>query len=1157
MNLISFLGKRFKRFFSSGQKVPTSKFRWLILMGVLCIAPWQEAEAASDWDRYWNTFKWNEKTGCIEYKVRYFQTWGGGGDKGHCGFEDDENPTGFVITQNTPKKVSYQINCNYDGVLKMTANVPGDYKNYITHQKYSDEDEHIMEWSQPITSNDLNKDFTINMKGVWWREGSTKDQKIDETWSSGLRTTVQTANYTSIGGEFVSSSNQPAVKISWEREISNRNCGSWGDIDLYEDNRKMGSDETHIKENYNTKGDFVLNVDEAFLEKSHKFKVHQEYFPTKNNQISYITESADYVLKAYPQVQRFFVKVDTDKKAVSLKWEISSVMGSDYNDSPFLLTIKNLTVDTTKVIEIAYDPKLSSYESFMDLKDGDKSQYYFSIERKATRNISGWEKFKKEQKISVNTNYPQNASAQFHSKDKPYVEIKWDQDGAIWTTGSELKLVRTNETTSVVEEFNLNYEEGIYKDELLRFCNSYSYVLKMIPGSDRYKQKSIALGSSVKPSKVGSISDFNVSKGYYSDRVNLKWKATDDVDEILVERREVYGSDTAFRKIETVNATVNSDLSYDDNSCLPGILYEYRIYGLKECGGEKLYTKEFLKDFGFRTPTGDFYGHITFENGQGVDSVTVRLEADGDLETYALSLNGTGKVEIPGKNILADTSAVTLQAWVYPSSSENNALIINKKDIFKVAFKEGHFLFIVGDNDTIKAKSESPLYTYTHVSAVYDQSTSQAYIYLNGELSAKATIENVSFRKDLNGDVVLGENFEGEIDEVRLWSRALSKSEILADYTRYLIGNEKNLDAYYTFDFMSDDQIYDSSFEGKATYHGNTGINSNVHKVKSHLSSNSLSYCSVTDSSGVYNIRSVPYYGNGTAYTIIPRKGSHQFSPKQEIRFIGEGAQHHTVNFTDNSSFEVTGYVYYSGGNYPVEGVHFTIDGAIALNKSGQYIKTEADGSFSINVPVGIHEVKAVKDGHTFELDGRICNSDGSDRNYQDIITEIKLYDNTKVKYIGRICGGEVQEAFPVGFSLSKNNLANDMKIVLKPTQKKYKLQSVSHTEKVSHPILKGTLARVPKTKAKTTSVEYNTDNITIHVNNETGEFIAWVYPIEYTVSLSVYGHEGITGDKSSLNLSPYKVEQFEKYEYVDSVYTNGINDKEGYKKVSYVDSIG
>ena len=310
MNLISFLGKRFKRFFSSGQKVPTSKFRWLILMGVLCIVPWQKAEAA-DWDWHWNTFKWNPRSGCIEYKVRYFQTWGGS-NKGHCGFEDDENPSGFLITQNTPQKVVYRINCDYDGALKMTTNVPSDYSDYVTHDKYSDEDEHIMEWSQPITSKDVNEKFTINMKGVWWKEGSSPDQDIDETWSAGLVATVQTAKYTSIDANFVSSSNQPAVKINWERETNNRNCATLGTLDLYENNQKMSGKGTHLAETTNTSGAFVFNVDEAFLEKSHKFKVHQEYFPTKNNQISYVSESGDYVLKAYPQVQKFLVKVDAD-----------------------------------------------------------------------------------------------------------------------------------------------------------------------------------------------------------------------------------------------------------------------------------------------------------------------------------------------------------------------------------------------------------------------------------------------------------------------------------------------------------------------------------------------------------------------------------------------------------------------------------------------------------------------------------------------------------------------------------------------------------------------------------------------------------------------------------------------------------------------------
>ena len=97
MNLISFLGKRFKRFFSSGQKVPTSKFRWLIMLGVLCIVPWQEAMAGCDsygnvecWKKCYNDCWWNAEEGVIHYKIRYWQNWGSGGGGDWCGWRKKE-----------------------------------------------------------------------------------------------------------------------------------------------------------------------------------------------------------------------------------------------------------------------------------------------------------------------------------------------------------------------------------------------------------------------------------------------------------------------------------------------------------------------------------------------------------------------------------------------------------------------------------------------------------------------------------------------------------------------------------------------------------------------------------------------------------------------------------------------------------------------------------------------------------------------------------------------------------------------------------------------------------------------------------------------------------------------------------------------------------
>lgn len=65
-----------------------------------------------------------------------------------------------------------------------------------------------------------------------------------------------------------------------------------------------------------------------------------------------------------------------------------------------------------------------------------------------------------------------------------------------------------------------------------------------------------------------------------------------------------------------------------------------------------------------------------------------------------------------------------------------------------------------------------------------------------------------------NNKVVMGEGFEGAIDEVRLWNKALNADTIASDYNRYLVGNEDGLQAYYTFDYSVDDAFYDISYKG-------------------------------------------------------------------------------------------------------------------------------------------------------------------------------------------------------------------------------------------------------------------------------------------------------------------------------------------------------
>lgn len=1196
MNLISFLGKRFKRFFSSGQKVPTSKFRWLILMGVLCFVPWQEAEAASGCS--WSTYKdkdevtWDAERGVIHYRIRACQTWGGQGNA-RCAWGGDHS-TGLYLTQNTATKRTIHIKCDMeynDNGSKLDNNnliYKWDDEDAPGAQGGSDETTWYMVFDVPVEQSDLGKTITIDMDGYWWKKGGS-GEGVDETYAQKSYKSV-TLSYPSDPGLKITKTYydcskdakgnplHPMISFNWSQS-DDSNIRGKGTVYLYNGDSKTNvggfTERAAAKYEYFTVNTYGAK-DNHNLTSTKKYKLVQ--IASRNVSANNIKATQTFTFKsdeveipAYPQVSEVSSDFDSNSKKLTFKWSVPSVTTTNVDTSGFVFSVtKTLlgkngkdSVSTTTSGRTSYNRTTPNYSHVVSLASGEKARFKFHVERAATASsalICYGKTYGKDVEVTISTEhcYPINPSATLSSDDSK-VDIVWGTSGSVWSAGTEMIIRKTNLVASSYSDIVLDekaYKSGHYVDDLISPCNNYSYALILAPGVSGYEKRTIDVEGVIEPRRQGTVKNLVISKGYYSEKVDLDWETTSAFDEIVIDRREYNNVNSSFKKIQSITSTsASSEYSIEDRTCQPGIMYEYRVYGLSNCAGKLITSEDTITGIGFRTPTGNFYGRVTFENGQGVDSVDVRLETEDETSSNALSFNGNGTATIPGDKVLVSADAISIQAWVKPvidSIAGNSMSIVSKGKSLDLGLIDGSVYFKLGQDTFITNKKVADV-QFTHVSAVLSKPTLQ--IYYNGELILKDSVNNLIYEPE-SDNVIFGKDYKGVIDEVRLWSRALEANEIFKDYTRYLTGNESGLDAYYTFDYLLPNEFYDCS-STKRVFHANTGKLKNVEIVESKLSNDQLSYKGYTNVDGTYSINAVPYFGEGTSYTIIPRKGTHQFSPKQEIRFVGADAQSHTVNFTDNSSFAVSGTIYYAGGTYPVEGVHFTIDGAIALNKSGQYIMTDADGNFTINVPVGTHEVKAVKDGHTFELDGRICNSDGSDRNYQDVVTGLKLYDNTKIKYIGRICGGEVQESFPVGFSLSKNNLANDMKIVLKPTQTNRELQSVAHVETVSHPVLKGTLARAPKTNAKETTVEYNTDNITIHVNNETGEFIAWVYPIDYTISLSVYGHEGISGDNSSLNLSAYKIEQFEKYEYVDSVYTNGINDKEGFTKVSYVDSIG
>jgi len=92
-----------------------------------------------------------------------------------------------------------------------------------------------------------------------------------------------------------------------------------------------------------------------------------------------------------------------------------------------------------------------------------------------------------------------------------------------------------------------------------------------------------------------------------------------------------------------------------------------------------------------------------------------------------------------------------------------------------------------------------------HIAAVYDptSSTAKHKIYIDGALEASGnltTTVNTSSGGLQIGRRVDGANpFEGDIDEVRIWSAALSDATIAAHANQEICGNPTTLKAYYNF----------------------------------------------------------------------------------------------------------------------------------------------------------------------------------------------------------------------------------------------------------------------------------------------------------------------------------------------------------------------
>ena len=721
----------------------------------------------------------------------------------------------------------------------------------------------------------------------------------------------------------------------------------------------------------------------------------------------------------------------------------------------------------------------------------------------------------------------------------------YDQQGNI----IQSKVIEAMEEIATVSAASSGTTTTYEDNNLASSCSFYWYRITTDVLGGTFASPLIGLASMSGSTKINS---FTANRGTYSNVVKVQWDVTQigtSPSRFVVYRRLLGStSDEDYKQVHVVSGT-ESSYFFEDNTAQPGQFYEYKVVAQSNCvdnvTGETSYNVTSWKETdGFCQSRGIISGRITYGTGTAVPNARVLLSknSEGDEDTkqfYSLKVNPQGGIlwspTASAAKVLFEGKAFTLQMYVRPETVlTDGSTIFDGGGNFAVLLKpaannQSEVYLKVGSATALATGVTITNGDFANLSVTCDGTTGWTVraIDKDGNLTSQtvtaaavtwAGTDGVAFGCDRG--FTAEHAFTGYLDDIRLWSKALTDDDVLGNYDRLLIGNEPGLKIYwpmdegvsalpYAYDYSKTAGIANENHGQKQP---NTAFDNRVIP-----SETQLGLYGKTDTEGNYVIRGIPFTGEGTNYKVSPSLGIHSFTPQYQTRFISMDALTHSgVDFEDVSSFKMTGYVYYENTNIPVEGAYLYVDGTICA-KDGEPLMTDETGHYEISVPIGDHYVQVKKDGHTFKNGGRFpADPNGTGTVYTFVKEETAtFYDATKVMIAGRVVGGHIENDKPLGFGQSDANIGQ-AKIVLSTRSNSRYLNyiydvntgtSALGTNDLTFTGKYGT-AVVPGTNTQSGAQHL----MTITTDAATGEFAIEVPPLDYAVtSITIPSHSGYT----------------------------------------------
>jgi len=201
--------------------------------------------------------------------------------------------------------------------------------------------------------------------------------------------------------------------------------------------------------------------------------------------------------------------------------------------------------------------------------------------------------------------------------------------------------------------------------------------------------------------------------------------------------------------------------------------------------------------------------NVADSSGNGNDGTVYGAAWTTGISGNALEFDGSDYINVPDSSSLNNPSAVTVEAWVkldsYMSAQDMCSAV--QKYVWSTPGRGGFslgtanmaggysddglpaFIIVEDENyDAAVSSAQLSLDTWYHLVGTYDETTNTVRIYVDGEekdaTSFAGELYSAGVSLEIGRDLPLSRWFDGTVDEVRIYNRALSPEEILEHYNK-------------------------------------------------------------------------------------------------------------------------------------------------------------------------------------------------------------------------------------------------------------------------------------------------------------------------------------------------------------------------------------